>query len=149
MRPDTLTDQLAQEHGTDIDSMMNALVDSMSQINQTMAMGVSRLALPEGGIGTLAGILGAAGATKKPAALGLLGDLLRAVSTLIENLLTKGPIGELLNGLLGGILGGVGGTVNGVLGGGAAAGVPDLVNGILGSVGTIVPGAGGIVAGAH
>ncbi len=134
-----------QEHASDTNNMMEALVDPMARLNQTMAMGVSRLALPAGGLGSIAGILGGGAATgKKPAALGLLADLLRTVSNLVENLLTRGPIGELLNGLLGGILGGVGG---GALGGGAAAQVPDLLSGILGSVSGLVPGAGAIVGG--
>ena len=137
-----------QDHASDTSNMMEALVDPMARLNQTMAMGVSRLALPAGGLGSIAGILGGGVATgKKPAALGLLADLLRAVSTLVENLLTRGPIGELLNGLLGGVLGGIGGTVGGVLGGGASAQVPDLVSGILGSVSGLVPGAGAIVGG--
>ncbi len=140
-----------QEHASDANSMMDALVDPMARLNQTMAMGVSRLALPAGGLGSIAGILGGSVASgKKPAALGLLADLLRTISNLVENLLTRGPIGELLNGLLGGILGGVSGTVGGALGGGALGGgagaqVPDLVSGILGSVSGLVPGAGAIV----
>lgn len=146
---------MVEEHANDADGLMQALVDPMSRLNQTMAMGVSRLALPVGGLGALTGILGggaAAGTVKKPAPLALLSDLLRAVSNLLENLLTRGPIGNLLGDLLGGVLGGVTGTVGGVLGGGALGGgagsaVPDLLNGVLGSVGSILPGAGGVAAG--
>lgn len=142
-------EQLAQQHSTDTNGLMEALVDPMSRLNQTMAMGVSRMALPAGGIGKIGGILGGAVASKKPAGLGLLSDLLRAISGLVEGLLTRGPVGNLLNDLLGGILSGIGGAAGGVLGGGAAAQVPNLIEGVLGSVNTILPGAGAVIAGAH
>jgi hypothetical protein len=128
---------------TDPNTLISALVTPMAEIDATLAKGVSRLNL--GGL---------VGAQKKKAPLSLLGDLLRTVSNLLENLLTKGPIGELLNGLLGGILGGVGGTVGGVLGGavgggagGAGAQVPELVDSILSQIGTLRPGGAGAVVG--
>lgn len=134
---------------------MDALVAPMSDIDQTLARGVSRLAIPGlGGLGSLLGgaVAGGSATTKKP--LTLLGDLLRTVSNLLENLLTRGPIGNLLNDLLGGVLGGVSGTLGGVLGGAsagaggvAATQVPALVDSILGSVGALLPGGAGVVPG--
>lgn len=129
---------------------MEALVAPMAELDETLAMGVSRLAIPGLG-GLVAGITGTV--RQSPVQrLTLLGELLRTVSNLLENILTRGPIGELLNGLLGGVLGGVGGTVSGILGGatggaGAATQVPNLVDSILGSVGTLLPGAGGLAGG--
>jgi hypothetical protein len=143
---------------TDTNKLMESLVDPLSQIDETLAMGVSRIALP-GGLGALLGAGGGivAGGKKGGAPLTLVGDLLRVVSNLIENLVTRGPIGELLNGLLGGILGGVGGTVGGILGGGAGgvvggsgadAQISAILEGILGSVGSVLPGAvGGVLPG--
>ncbi|KAH6650128.1 hypothetical protein F5144DRAFT_34963 [Chaetomium tenue] len=133
-------ERLVQQQGADPEALLTALVTPMSELNQTLAMGVSRLALPDLG-GILGGVIG--GATKKAKPLGLLSELLRSVSNLLEGLLTKGPIGNLPNDLLGGILGGVTGTVGGVLGGGAASQVPDLLEGILNSVGTVEGGAVG------
>jgi hypothetical protein len=131
---------------TDPTTLIAALVTPMTEIDATLAKGVSRLNL--GGL---------VGAQKKKAPLSLLGDLLRTVSNLLENLLTQGPIGELLNGLRGGILGGVGGTVGGVLGGagagaiggggGVGAQVPELVDSILSQIGTLLPGGAGAVVG--
>ena len=122
---------------------MSSLIAPLSEIDNPLSMGVSRLAVP--GLG---GITGGVAIGKKPGAANLIGDLLNAVARLLQNLLTRGPIGELLNGLLGGILGGVGGTVSGVLGGGSATGqVGDLVDGILGNVGQLLPGAGAVVGG--
>ncbi|EAQ92688.1 predicted protein [Chaetomium globosum CBS 148.51] len=135
-------EQLVQTQGADPKALLNALVTPMTELNQTLAMGVSRLALPDLG-GILGGVIGGGGAAKKAKPLGLLSELLRSVSNLLEGLLTKGPIGNLLNDLLGGILGGVTGTVGGVLGGGAASQVPDLLEGILNSVGTVAGGAVG------
>lgn len=119
----------------------------MAELNQTLAMGVSRLALPD--LGGVLGAIGAGGVTKKAKPLGLLSELLQSVSNLLEGLLTKGPIGDLLNDLIGGILGGVTGTVGGVIGGGASSQLPDLLGGILSSVGTVAGGlpVGGVVAG--
>ncbi|KAK4043677.1 hypothetical protein C8A01DRAFT_12795 [Parachaetomium inaequale] len=129
--------QLVKEHGSDTNGLMEALVSPMSQLNQTLAVGVHRLAFnPAGNTVNTVSRLPAV----KP--LTLLSDLLRTVSNLLENILTRGPIGGLLNGLLGGILTGVADTVGGVVGGGPAAQVPDLLAGILGSIGTVVPGAG-------
>ncbi|KAK3300993.1 uncharacterized protein B0H64DRAFT_28747 [Chaetomium fimeti] len=134
-------DQLVEEQGADPEALMEALVNPMAELDQTLAMGVSRLALP--GLGGLGGLLGAVGGgttTKKTKPLTLVSELLAAVSKLLEGLLTKGPIGNLLNDLLGGILGGVTGTVGGVLGGGAAGEVPDLLESILSSVGAVAGG---------
>ena len=119
---------------------MEALVSPMSDINRTLAQGVSHLATP-----APAGTVNTVSRLPAVRPLGLLSDLLRTVSNLLEGILTRGPIGNLLNDLLGGILTGVAGTVGGVLGGGAAAQVPDLLAGILGSIGTVVPGAGASV----
>jgi hypothetical protein len=143
-------EQMLTTTTTDPNALMEALVTPMTEIDATLAKGVSRINLG-GLVGGLGGLVGGA---KKKAPLSLLGDLLRTVSNLLENLLTKGPIGELLNGLLGGILGGVGGTVGGVLGGavgggagGAGAQVPELVDSILGQIGTLLPGGAGAVVG--
>lgn len=126
---------------------MNSLIAPLSEIDNTLSMGISRLAVPD--FGSLLGdITGGVAIGKKPSAANLIGDLLNAAARLLENLLTRGPIGELLNGLLGGILGGVGGTVSGVLGGGSTTGqVGDLVDGISGNVGQLLPGAGAVVGG--
>ncbi|KAK4153410.1 hypothetical protein C8A00DRAFT_33840 [Chaetomidium leptoderma] len=144
-------EELVNQDSSDADGLMNALVDPMAHLDETLATGVSRLALPGLNIG---GILGGSitAGTKKPAALALLTDLLRAVSTLLENLLTRGPIGGLLESLLGTVLGGVTGSVGGVLAGATGAGagaagdaasqIPALLASILGSVGTVLPGAG-------
>ncbi|KAH6845353.1 hypothetical protein B0I37DRAFT_406890 [Chaetomium sp. MPI-CAGE-AT-0009] len=131
-------DQLVREQGADPEALVEALVNPMAELNRTLAMGVSRLALPDLG----AGLLGAVrGTTKKAKPLTLVGELLGAVANLLERLLTSGPVGGLVNGLLGDVLGTVTGTVSGALGGGGAARqVPDLLESILASVGAVTGG---------
>jgi hypothetical protein len=139
---------MKQNGNNNPEALMQALVDPMSKIEQSMTQGVSRMALPLGG---LLGSLGATVATNnrvavKPAPLGLLSELLEAVHNLLQNLLSRGPIGNLLNDLLGSVLGGVTGTlgsaVGSVAGGGATGQVQDLLSGILSSTGALLPGAG-------
>ncbi|KAJ4295975.1 hypothetical protein N0V88_004677 [Collariella sp. IMI 366227] len=94
-------EHLIQTMGSDITdsdatALMESLITPMFQLSQTLVLGVSRIALLI--------IIGGGGFVKKPAPLNLLPELLRSVSNLLKNLLTRGPIKNLLNNLLGGVL---------------------------------------------
>ncbi|KAK4239702.1 hypothetical protein C8A03DRAFT_13941 [Achaetomium macrosporum] len=138
-------EQLIHEKGPDSDTLMQALVEPMSRLNQTLAVGVSRLALPIPDL-DLGGVVGGVvGSVNQPAPLLVLTELLRAVSNLLENLLSGNPVADLLNDILGDVLGGIGGAVGDVLGDDYAAQIQALIDSILGSIASLLPGACGAV----
>ncbi|KAK3341491.1 hypothetical protein B0T25DRAFT_635637 [Lasiosphaeria hispida] len=136
--------ELIQSNKGDQQAIVDALVAPLTRLNQTMAAGVSRINLP--GLGNLGGL---GGLGNLGGGLGLLSGLLSAVTGLIDSLLGGTPVGGGLGGgVLGQVIGGTGlsGTIGGLLNGsgGASVGglpsnIPNLVGGILGSVGSLVP----------
>jgi hypothetical protein len=117
---------------------MKAIVDPMSKLNETLAVGVQRLVADHAG--NTVNTVSRYPYKKYPyyprykkRPITLLGDLLRTVSSLLEGLLTRGPLGGLVNGLLGGILSGVVGTIGPVVvDRNPNVQIPQLLSGFLG-----------------